>query len=120
MTLPVKRWFPAGLRDAPGAMCFVIERERERERFVVPGRKTGAVRIGVPCIRGIYRVHRMIIKYRVCTRGSERRRLRSIDPAWNETRTPDEIAMNREREREMRASERREGRVAEQRDGRGE
>ena len=30
MTLPVKRWFPAGLRDAPGAMCFVIERERER------------------------------------------------------------------------------------------
>lgn len=30
-------------------------------------------------------------------RADWRRRLRSIDPAWNETRTPDEIAMNRER-----------------------
>lgn len=49
--LPVTRWFPAGWPT-----CSV-------RGVVVPGWKTGAVRIGVPCIRGIYRVHRMIIKY---------------------------------------------------------
>lgn len=36
------------------------------------------------CIRGIYRVHRIIIKYTVYVSRDWRRRLRSIDPARRE------------------------------------
>lgn len=84
--LPVARRFPAAAASG----------------VVVPGRKTGAVRIGVPCIRGIYRVHRMIIKYTVYTRGLE-----TQTPLYRSGLERDENAgRNRDESRERERGER--------------
>lgn len=83
------------VRDASGSRRCAARRDdrslaEKRARFAAQHRGTAV------CIRGIYRVHRIIIKYAVYVSRDWRRRLRSIDPARRERWTKSRW-MNRER-----------------------
>lgn len=71
-------WVPVPVARREAARSSLPAEKRARFVAARRGRHTAV------CIRGIYRVHRIIIKYTVYVSRDWRRRLRSIDPARRE------------------------------------